>query len=307
MMQNIKIGTRGSRLALWQANLVQKELKAKNPNIHFEKVILKTEGDRDQKSSLSKIGGQGVFTKTIEDALLEKRIDLAVHSLKDLPSTMAEGLDLGATLPRGPVEDVLVTKNGTDLKSLKQNAHVATGSIRRRSQLLQIRPDLQMNDLRGNIDTRLDKLNNSNLDAILMARAAIERLEIPDVNYFVLSPKTVIPAVGQGAIGVQLRENDIAIRDMAIKINHLPTEQAVCAERAMLRRLDSGCQFPVGAHAWHENGFLHLTGIVASENGDILHKRTIKSGPELAENLGDDCARLLIKDGALDILNSINL
>ncbi|MBS0000534.1 MAG: hydroxymethylbilane synthase, partial [Cyclobacteriaceae bacterium] len=178
MKQTFRIGTRGSQLALWQADFVQQALERTYPDHRFERIIIKTEGDQDQQSSLKMIGGQGVFTKAIEMALLRKEIDIAVHSLKDLPSEMNEGLVLGAVPERGPVEDVLVSRNGITFSGLPPNAKIATGSIRRQSQILEKRPDIRIFDLRGNIHTRISKLYDQDLDAIIMARAALVRLEI---------------------------------------------------------------------------------------------------------------------------------
>jgi hydroxymethylbilane synthase len=248
-MQKIRIGTRGSRLALWQADYIEHLLRQSNNDIELERIIIKTEGDRDQSSSLTQIGGQGVFTKAIEEALLENRIDVAVHSLKDLPSAMPEGLFLAAVPERGPVEDVLVTKDGLSLNELGEGASVATGSIRRCSQLLHLRPDLDIQDLRGNIETRLNKLYQQNLDGIIMARAAIYRLELDHVKYYSFSTDEMVPGVGQGAVGVQTRADDLATNEVVRLISHQETFDAVTAERAFLNELDSGCQFPVGAYA----------------------------------------------------------
>ena len=207
-MKTIRIGTRGSQLALWQANYVEEMLQKHNPGISLQRIIIKTEGDSDQKTSLSVIGGQGVFTKAIEEALLENQIDVAVHSLKDLPSKMAPGLMLGAVPERGPVEDVLVMSDGRSFMELPMGAKIATGSIRRKSQLLNKRADLEITDLRGNINTRLRKLKEEDIDAIIMARAALVRLELNEVRYYTFDVDEMIPAVGQGAVGIQLREDD---------------------------------------------------------------------------------------------------
>jgi hydroxymethylbilane synthase len=304
-MHRIRIGTRGSRLALWQADFVERELQRRNPSIETEKVIIKTEGDRDQKSSLTRIGGIGVFTKSIEDALHESRIDIAVHSLKDLPSTMTEGLELGAVPERGFVEDVLVTPEGLTIDELPQNAAVATGSIRRRSQLLGIRPDLDIRDLRGNIDTRLRKLVEQDLDGIVMARAAIERLQLTDVRYYRFTASEMTPGVGQGAIGVEIRSDDHSIRQVVSTLNHQSTYLAVIAERAFLRRLDSGCQFPIGALATVENDNLTLKGFVGSGDGRTVIKDSIRGSVADAEEIGRSLAATFIDRGAADLLNGV--
>jgi len=281
------------------------QLDAHFPEIEFEIVIIKTTGDRDQKSSLTKIGGRGVFTKTIEEALSAGSIDMAVHSLKDLPSQQPDDLCLAAVPKRGAVEDVLVSENGVDLNALPMNAEVATGSIRRRSQLLAIRPDLQIRDLRGNIHTRLQKLKTENWDAIVMARAAIERLQLDTVRYAVLSVDQMVPAVSQGAIGVQSRAQDADLLAMLKKLNHQPTFQAILAERAVLRRLDSGCQFPVGALAHvDEHEQLSIHAFVADSLGQKIIKKMKKGLAVNAEKIGQDLADELIADGALDLLKS---
>jgi hydroxymethylbilane synthase len=301
-MAVFQIGTRGSQLALYQANYTRDRLQAFFPAHRFELAIIKTEGDRDQASSLRQIGGLGVFTKAIEDALLAGEVDIAVHSLKDLPSAMAAGTVLGAVPPRAAVEDVLVTASGTQLTELPQAAQVATGSIRRRSQLLSIRPDLQIIDLRGNIDTRLSKVSEKVVDGIIMARAAIERLQLKQVKYAVFSPATMIPAVGQGAIGIQCRDDDSRTRELLSKLDHHPTRVAVTAERAYLHKLDSGCQFPVGAHARITETGLHLACIVASIDGKKIIKKDRTAPAEEAENLGIALGEAMLSAGAGDIL-----
>ena len=303
MKQIVKIGTRGSKLALWQANYIKTELTAAIPDIDFETIILKTTGDRDQKSSLTKIGGMGVFTKTIEDALIADTIDIAVHSLKDLPSQENKELIIAAVPERGPVADVLVSKDGTQLADLPRQARVATGSIRRRSQLLAMRPDLRMEDLRGNIDTRLQKLESEGWDAIVMAHAAIQRLELDSIKYSILPIEDMVPAVSQGAIGVQCRASNAEIISMIKTINDEQTYRAVMAERAVLRSLDSGCQFPIGAHAKVDsNNDLSIQGFVGDMSGTHIIKKTKLGKASEAENVGAALAKDLIADGALDLL-----
>lgn len=305
-MGTIRVGTRGSNLALWQATFVKETLEKHHPGIRFEQVIIKTEGDLDQKSSLSQIGGQGIFTKEIEKALLNNTIDIAVHSLKDLPSKMPEGLILGAVPERGYVEDVLITEDGKTLEQLPQNAKVATGSIRRKSQLLNMRPDLIISDLRGNIDTRLRKLRGSDIDAIIMAKAAILRLELDKVLYYEFNTDEMIPAVGQGAIGIQVRKEDKIVQDIVQALNHLDTFHAVTAERALLATLDSGCQFPVGAFACVSGTDLDIRGFVGSEDGkNILHEK-MQSEVQDARNAGRILAEKLLDRGAKSLLDAFS-
>ena len=305
-MGTIRVGTRGSNLALWQATFVRESLQEHHPDIHFEQVIIKTEGDLDQKSSLSQIGGQGIFTKEIEKALLNNTIDIAVHSLKDLPSKMPVGLVLAAVPERGYVEDVLITENGTTLNQLPENARVATGSIRRKSQLLNMRPDLIISDLRGNIDTRLRKLKESNIDAIIMAKAAILRLGLDEVLYYEFNTDEMIPAVGQGAIGIQVRKEDDVVRDIVKALNHQDTFHAVTAERALLATLDSGCQFPVGAFARVSGNSLDINGFVASEDGNTILNEKMNSEVQEAENAGRILAEKLLERGAKSLLDEFS-
>lgn len=305
-MGTIRVGTRGSNLALWQATFVRETLEKYHPGLRFEQVIIKTEGDLDQKSSLSQIGGQGIFTKEIEKALLNNTIDIAVHSLKDLPSKMPEGLILGAVPERGFVEDVLITENGKTLEQLPLNAKVATGSIRRKSQLLSIRPDLIISDLRGNIDTRLRKLKGPGIDAIIMAKAAILRLELNQVLYYEFNTDEMIPAVGQGAIGIQVRKEDSIVQDVVRALNHQDTFHAVTAERALLATLDSGCQFPVGAFARVSGTDLDIRGFVGSEDGkNILHEK-MQSEVQDARNAGRILAEKLLDRGAKSMLDAFS-
>jgi hydroxymethylbilane synthase len=278
-------------------------MKAESPGTHVEIIIIKTEGDSNQSASLTQIGGLGVFTKAIEDELLGEKVDVAVHSLKDLPSHMTESLVLGCVPVRGPVEDVLVSDDGSSLADLPQGAQVATGSIRRRSQLLSRRPDLSMKDLRGNIDTRLRKFRDEGLDAIVMAKAALVRLELDQVSYCTLSTDEMIPAVGQGAIGVQLRKNDFRVRNIVKRFDHPVTHKAVLAERSFLYRLDSGCQFPVGAHAKIEDGSIVISGFVGSEDGKTSLVEIHQGEMDKAEEVGIELAEKFIALGAMDVLD----
>lgn len=305
-MQKIRIGTRGSRLALWQAAYIENLLKQACEDIILERIIIKTEGDRDKQSSLTQIGGQGVFTKAIEEALMENQIDVAVHSLKDLPSAMTEGLYLAAVPERGPVEDVLVTEEGISLNELEENATIATGSIRRCSQLLNLRPDLNIKDLRGNIETRLNKLLEQNLDGIIMAHAALVRLELNHVRYYAFSVNDMVPGVGQGAVGVQTRIDDEATNKIVKLISHKETFDAVTAERAFLNELDSGCQFPVGAYARAEGDNLKMTGFVGSDDGEEVYREKIEGPVSDAEQLGRRLAQSFIKQGAQELLTRLN-
>ena len=301
-MNNIRLGTRGSRLALWQANFIENTLKREHSNITIERIIIKTEGDRDQISSLMQIGGQGVFTKALETALLEDKIDIAVHSIKDLPTKMHPELLLEAIPLRGPVEDVIVTTKGYSLSELPAGSIVATGSIRRRSQLMSLRQDLIFTDLRGNIETRLRKIKESNIDAILMARAALVRLELDQFPYYTFIIDEMIPGVGQGAIGVQIRRAESNISDLVRPLNHQPSYQAVIAERAFLRELDSDCQFPVGCYAMIQDEQVVIIGYVGSPDGKSVFRDRIVGNKNESPDVGRELASKLLNLGADKLL-----
>ncbi len=315
-MQTIRIGTRGSQLALWQTAHITKLLSEAHPDLTIERVIIKTEGDRDQTSSLTQIGGQGVFTKAIEDALLENRVDVAIHSLKDLPSVMDESLLLGAVPKRESVCDSLVTLNQSTLAELPPHAKVATGSIRRQSQLLQLRPDIEICDLRGNIDTRLKKLDSQGFDGIIMAEAALQRLELGGVARTVFATDDMTPAVGQGAIGIQCRKIDANTLALLQAINKEDVFCAVTAERAVLSTLDTGCQFPVGAYASIDCETITINGYVGSEDGKTIIRDVISGSLPATNNqeqnratafaLGKKLADKLIALGALELLSQHN-
>lgn len=297
-MKKIRIGTRGSRLALWQASLIETELMQHHPGIHIERVIIKTQGDSDQRSGLSEIGGQGVFTKALEESLLNGTIDIAVHSLKDLPTKMADGLSLAAVPARGPAEDVLITDDGRSLDMLPGDAVVATGSTRRRSQLLNLRRDLRIADLRGNIDTRLKKLQEEGFDAIMMARAALVRLKIDHMRCYTFSVNEMIPSPGQGAVAAQVRADDKVSRELTHCLDNPATHQAVLAERTFLHELDCGCQFPVGAFAEVLDDTLEITGFVGSEDGRSIFKDKLTASSNTPQDAGKSLADRLLERGA---------
>src|SRR5436190_4066592 len=246
MTAALRIGTRASPLALWQANHVADRLRPLAAPRPVELVHVQTEGDRDQAASLAHIGGRGVFTKEIQRAVLDGRVDVAVHSLKDLPTGAVPGLALAAVPPRGPTGDVLVTPTPTRFDDLPRGATVATGSLRRRAQLLHRRPDLQLADIRGNVDTRLRKLREQGLDALILAAAGLERLGLGHAITERLDPAWMLPAVGQGALGLECRSDDAKTRALLAPLNDAATRCAVLAERAMLRGLGGGWQVPGG-------------------------------------------------------------
>jgi hydroxymethylbilane synthase len=305
MIKRIRIGTRGSKLALWQANFVKSKIEKNFDSIQVSLKIIQTQGDHHQASSLIEIGGQGVFTKFIEQALIDGQIDMAVHSLKDLPSHLPDELILAAVPERGPVQDVFIGLEHSNFYKLPQSATIASGSIRRRSQILSIRPDLQFIDLRGNIETRLKKLRQYRYDGIIMAEAALVRLKLKQIHFYRFSLDEILPAVSQGALGIQVRKQEPSLQPILEKLNDLNTYLCVSSERAFLHRLDSGCQFPVAAFAEIIEDKLRLRGLVASMDGRTVLKYTLTAGRLKAEQIGIDLAEKLIEQGALKLLPGI--
>jgi hydroxymethylbilane synthase len=302
MIKRIRIGTRASHLALWQANSVKRKIEKHFSSIHVTLKHIHTRGDDDQVSSLTKIGGQGIFTKAIEQALIENKIDLAVHSVKDLPTVMPDSLFLGAVPERGPVSDTFIGYKHSDFYKLPRGATIASGSIRRRAQLLSLRPDLNLVDLRGNIETRLRKLEQSRYDGIIMAEAALTRLNLNDIDYYRFTSAEMLPAVGQGAIGIQLRKSDQYLEAILDKLNDLDTFLCILAERAFLHKLDSGCQFPIAANAEIVENKIILSGLVASMDGDTTLKDTFTGDNTNAQEIGISLAEKLIARGARELL-----
>ena len=297
----IRIGTRGSKLALWQANWVAAELK--KHKVDTDIVILKTLGDV-KSGPIGQVGAQGVFTKEIQTALLEKHVDLAVHSLKDLPTDETEGLSLAVVPEREGCGDALIARTASDIDSLPKNATVATGSARRRAQLLHYRRDLQVVDLRGNVDTRLRKLHETGLDAIILAEAGLRRLGLEENITQVLPKSLMLPAVGQGALGLEIRENDSVTFDSIACLNHDTTRFAVMAERALLRSLRGGCLAPVGAWARVEEDKLVLDAVVLNADGSERVTASAAANLGQAEELGIRTGNELIAKGSDRLLES---
>lgn len=305
-MNKIIIGSRGSKLALWQANYIKKELKRIHKNITVEIKIIKTKGDKVLDKALSKIGDKSLFTKELEEELLINKIDIAVHSLKDLETTLPKGLKLSVVTKRHPVEDVLIArKKKITLTSLPENAVVATGSLRRKSQLLHIRPDITVKDLRGNVPTRISKFLKSNWDAIILARAGVERLKLKKYISSYIKTYEIVPAVGQGALGIEINKNNKKAEALINPLHDENTFQEISAERAFLKTLGGGCQVPVGAHAQIKSNGLYLSGIIASLDGETTYSKKIRGKKFDAEKLGISLAKDLLKAGAKKILNEI--
>ncbi len=306
------IGSRGSELALWQARWVQSELQKLFPAKEIRIDIIKTKGDKILDSPLSQIGDKGLFTREIENALLAGEIDLAVHSLKDLPTMLPEGLTLGTICKREDVRDVFIPHPQNPIRTLLDqpaNAKIATGSLRRKSQLLSLRADFVIVDIRGNLNTRMKKLDESDWAGMILAQAGVVRLGWQDRIGESISPDKILPAVSQGALGIEIRENDTATAEMLTSLHHLPTAQAALAERALLRKLEGGCQVPIGTYGRieKENGqqVLKLDAVVGSLDGKTLVRGKMHGSPSRAEMIGAELAEILLQGGADRILASI--
>ena len=303
-VKNLRLGTRGSTLALAQARWVKTQIEERRPESKVEIVVLKTSGDRFIDASLQAIGGKGLFTKELEDALLRNEIDLAVHSLKDLPTEMAQGLALVAVPEREDARDVLVTRERTSLDRLPPGARIGTGSLRRRAQLLYHRPGLSVVGIRGNVDTRLRKLDAGEVDALVMAAAGLKRIGRGDRIVEFLPSEICVSAVAQGALGLQARANDAGNEEYSF-LHHAPTAAEVTAERSFLSRLGGGCQVPVGGRAVVAGNEIAMVGVVASPDGKAL-QRGERSGKLVdAAKLGADLAEELLRAGADRILASV--
>jgi hydroxymethylbilane synthase len=306
MSDRFVIGSRGSKLALTQAEWVKARLALLHPGIDIHIEIIKTTGDV-KTDPLSVIGGKGVFTKELEDALLDHRIHIAVHSLKDLPTIVPEALAIGAICEREDPRDALVLQKDSDsscasLKDLPVHSIVGTSSPRRQAQLRHLRPDLVIKDLRGNVDTRLRKLDEGQYDAVILAAAGLRRLDLEGRISARLPPEQMLPAVGQGAIGVEIRADDSAALNVVTKLDHEATRVACTAERALLRALGGGCQLPIAAHAMVFGRQLRLDGLVASRDGKRIVRDHLSGSSENAEQLGADLANRLLESGAKELL-----
>ncbi len=303
-MPPLVIGTRGSKLAMWQAQWIEQQLRALDTLTQIQ--IIKTTGDKITDIALAKVGSKtglkGVFTKEIEEALLDGRIDIAVHSLKDLPTEIDSRLAIGAIPERADPRDALV---GNRLGELEAGARVGTSSLRRAAQLRRLRPDVQVEDIRGNVDTRLRKLDEGQYDAVLLAAAGLERLGWQDRIAEILEPGVMCPAIGQGALAVQIRADDTATRKLVASLNDSVTQTAVTAERALLAALGGGCQVPLGGHARLDEGRLTLSAIVVSPNGTESVTTDVEGNAHEAEALGRKAANDLLAQGASEIIAAV--
>ena len=304
----IIIGTRGSELAVWQSRWVERELQLRNPSLRIETIIIKTTGDKILDAPLSKIGDKGLFTKEIERALLDKTIDLAVHSLKDVPTQVEPGCVVAAICEREDVRDVFIShpaKQYARLSDVPTGGRIATSSLRRRSQLLHLRPDLQIVDVRGNLRTRFDKLAESDWDGMLLAKAGVTRLERAASISEVLDPTVMLPAVGQGALAIETRGDDDFVRAIVHALDHAPTHQAAVGERALLRRLEGGCQIPIGTYSRIEGGKFTLFGLIGSLDGTRVFKDSLEGDAVNSEAVGIALAERLLAMGGGAVLEEI--
>ena len=304
-MLKVRIGTRKSKLALWQTEFIAKKIKGFFPEVEIEIVKITTKGDKILDVPLAKIGGKGLFVKEIEEALLNNEIDLAVHSLKDVPTYFPDGLGLGAITEREDPRDCLVSIKYNSLEELPKGATVGTSSLRRKSQLLKVRPDLKIKDLRGNVDTRLKKLQNGEYDAIVLAYAGLKRLDLSNKATYIFSPYRFIPAVAQGFLGIEIRLDDKKTTEIVNKLNHYESYLRAEAERSFLKRLEGGCQVPLGCYSEISGDSITLTGFISDLSGKRFLKETLKGKKEEYKDLGVKLAERLLKKGGEEILREI--
>ena len=304
-VRELVIGTRRSKLALWQAEWVHARLRELEPELAVSLKRIKTTGDKILDTPLASIGGKGLFVKEIEEALLRGEIDLAVHSMKDVPTRLPAGLEILAIPEREDPRDVLITRNKVSLARLVPGSRIGTSSLRRQAQLLHYRPDLSIQILRGNLDTRLRKLEAGEYDGIILAAAGIKRLGWSDRVTEYLSPDVCLPAIGQGALALEGRTDDGFVREVVARLDHHPTRIAVTAERAFLERLEGGCQVPIAAHAAITNGTLTLSALIAGVDGRRLVRDSLQGPMRDAHRLGVELAERLLARGGDEILKEI--
>jgi hydroxymethylbilane synthase len=302
---SLRIATRKSPLALWQANHVREALLARNPGLKVELLTMTTQGDKILDTPLAKVGGKGLFVKELEVGMLEGRADLAVHSMKDVPVEFPEGLGLAAVLPREDPRDVLISNRFSSIDELPDGARVGTSSLRRQCQLRARRPDLQILDLRGNVNTRLKKLDEGAYDAILLAAAGVRRMGWESRITELLPPEQFLPAIGQGAIGIEIRSDDQRVASLVAQLNDPRTATRIAAERALNERLQGGCQVPIAGYSEISHGVIVLRALVGRPDGSELVQGVISGRPEDAEELGRVLADDLLSRGAREILADV--
>jgi hydroxymethylbilane synthase len=302
---NLILGTRASKLALQQSEWFRSRIHAVAPDVRVTLRKIQTSGDKIVDVPLAKIGGKGLFVKEIEEALLAGEIDLAVHSMKDVPAQLPDGLDILCVPPREDARDALISRDGCSFKDLPQGATVGTASLRRQAQLLNARPDLRIDMLRGNLDTRLRKLKEGQFDAIVLAAAGLHRLAWAQEITEYLDPVVSLPAIGQGALGIEGRSDDQFVRSVLERLNDRVTATAVTAERAFLARLEGGCQVPIAAYATLSNGQLMMDGLVAGVDGKTVLRDRVQGSSQEAQALGVQLAERLLARGGDKILRDI--
>ena len=302
---NLKIGTRGSKLALTQTNFVAEIIKIIMPKADIEICIIKTSGDIMEDISLLKMGGKGVFVKEIEDALLSNAIDLAVHSMKDVPTEIPAGLEFAAILQREDVRDILASKDNRKIEQMPRGSRIGTGSLRRASQLLAVLPDIAIIPLRGNLDTRLKKIETEKLAGVIVAAAGMKRMGFADRITQYIPVEIMLPAVGQGALGLEVRANDEELKNILAKINHASTYTEVTAERSFLRHLGGGCRLPIAALGKLEGDKLSLEGLVADPQGSSIIRDKVQGAVFEAEELGKRLAEIILKRGGKKLLDLV--
>jgi hydroxymethylbilane synthase len=305
MAKPVVIGTRGSKLALWQAEWVRSALIERFPGVSVELALIKTQGDKILDAPLAKLGGKGLFVKEIEEALRDGRVDLAVHSMKDMPAEIPAGLVIGAVPEREISTDVLISRNGFSLMEIPAGGLIGTSSLRRAAQLRHVRPNLEILALRGNVETRIRRLETDQLAAVVLAAAGVRRLGLEQRITEHLAPERMLPAVGQGALCLEIREDDPRIGPMAAALDHLPTRTAVSGERAFLRRLEGGCQVPIAGCGRIEGPHFTLTGLVAEVDGSTVIRHSLSGPAASAERIGVELAEVLLSRGADRILRTL--
>jgi hydroxymethylbilane synthase len=304
-LQELRIGTRGSSLALFQANWVKEKLVQIHPHLKVTLIKIKTTGDKIQDAPLAKIGGKGLFVKEIEEALIQKKIDLAVHSVKDVPTELPAGLHLSAITKREDPRDVFISKDDKGLKDLPQKAKIGTSSLRRQAQLHHFRDDFELVPLRGNLDTRLKKLKTMNLDGIVLAFAGVKRMGLEERITEIIPTEISLPAIGQGALGIETRREDDEVEGRTQILNDPASSIAISAERAFLKRLGGGCQVPVAAFGRTVGAILQIDGMVGTIDGKRLIRHHVEGSIEEAESLGIQLAEVLLIKGAREILEEV--
>jgi hydroxymethylbilane synthase len=302
---DIRIGTRGSKLALTQSEWIKEQLERRHSGIRVDLVKIKTTGDKILDVPLSKVGGKGLFVKEIEEALLENRVDVAVHSMKDVPAQLPDDLMLSTFPPREDPSDALISGEQQRLDQLPKGARVGTSSLRRGAQLLHLRPDLTLVNLRGNVDTRLNKLKSGDLQAIILAAAGLNRLGLSNLITQTIPFHQLLPAVGQGALGLEVRRKDQKTIDLLDFLNHEDTRTAVAAERAFLKTLEGGCQVPIAGFAQINGDILSFEGLVAELDGSKIYKETVTGSRDEAEAIGIQAGQTLLASGAGDVLRRL--